>query len=76
MFKQSRIIKIFGFLALLIFRLFAPYGWGKKLALIAFVLILTVLSFRTTNLLKSITHKFKKDRDKYFNCFRIFLSHI
>ncbi|PFE03382.1 hypothetical protein COE15_26480 [Bacillus cereus] len=76
MFKQVGVIKFLGFSALLIFSLFAPYGWGKKLALIAFVLILTVLSFRTTNLLESITHKFKKDRDKYFNCFRIFLSHI
>jgi len=75
-FKQARIIKIFGFSALLIFSLFAPYGWGKKLALIAFVLIIAFLSFGTTNLLESITHKFKKDRDKYFNCFRIFLSHI
>ncbi|MEM5644896.1 hypothetical protein AAHH72_06840 [Bacillus cereus] len=60
MFKQARVIKIFGFSALLIFSLFAPYGWGKKLALIAFIILLALLSFGTTNLLEYITNKFKK----------------
>ncbi|BCC28440.1 hypothetical protein BCM0100_1166 [Bacillus cereus] len=60
MFKQARVIKIFGFSALLIFSLFSPYGWGKKLALIAFIILLALLSFGTTNLLEYITNKFKK----------------
>lgn len=64
MFKQARVIKIFGFSALLIFSLFAPYGWGKKLALITFIILLALLSFGTTNLLEYITNKLKKNRDK------------
>lgn len=64
MFKQARVIKIFGFSALLIFSLFSPYGWGKKLALIAFIILLALLSFGTTNLLEYITNKLKKNRDK------------
>ncbi|CAG9613415.1 hypothetical protein BACCIP111899_02630 [Bacillus rhizoplanae] len=63
MFKQARFIKIFGFSALLIFSLFAPFGFWKKFTLIAFVLILASLSFGTTNLLECITNKFKKNRD-------------
>ncbi|WP_440603573.1 hypothetical protein [Bacillus sp. GB_SG_008] len=63
MFKQARFIKIFGFSALLIFSLFAPYGFWKKFTLIAFVLILASLSFGTTNLLECITSKFKKNGD-------------
>ncbi|MGG2066304.1 hypothetical protein [Bacillus sp. S14(2024)] len=63
MFKHARIIKIVGFSVLLIFSLFAPYGWGEKLALIAFVLILAFLSFGTTNLLEYITSKLKRNGD-------------
>ncbi|WP_369903345.1 hypothetical protein [Bacillus manliponensis] len=61
MFKQAKIIKIVGFSVLFIFSLFSPYTLGKKLALIAFVLILAILSFGTTNLLEYITNKFKKN---------------
>ncbi|MCP1123697.1 hypothetical protein NKR74_10235 [Bacillus sp. 3103sda1] len=61
MFKQARFIKIFGFSALFILSLCAPYGFWKKFTLITFVLILASLSFGTTNLLECITSKFKKN---------------